>query len=64
MINQQPGLSRRAKANKIDLVIVGPEQPLVDGLVDLLLAAGLNAFGPTMVCLGFSFPLLPLRFCL
>ena len=32
--------------SKIDLVIVGPEQPLCDGLVDVLVAAGLRAFGP------------------
>ncbi len=30
----------------IDLVIVGPEQPLVDGVVDALDAAGIACFGP------------------
>ena len=31
----------------IDLVFVGPEQPLVDGLVDDLQKAGIRAFGPS-----------------
>src|ERR1700730_9964275 len=34
------------KANKIDLVAVGPEAPLVAGLVDRLSAAKIKAFGP------------------
>jgi phosphoribosylamine--glycine ligase len=32
---------------KIDFVVVGPEAPLVAGLVDDLLAAGIKAFGPS-----------------
>lgn len=36
-----------AKANDIGLTIVGPEAPLVDGLVDQFAAAGLKAFGPS-----------------
>jgi len=35
-----------AQENKIDLVIVGPEAPLVNGLVDELSAAGIKSFGP------------------
>jgi phosphoribosylamine--glycine ligase len=30
----------------IDLVVIGPERPLVDGLVDALAEAGIRAFGP------------------
>ena len=33
--------------NKIDLVVVGPEAPLVAGIVDDLEAAGIKAFGPS-----------------
>jgi phosphoribosylamine--glycine ligase len=35
------------KREAIDLVIIGPEAPLVAGLVDELEARGLKAFGPT-----------------
>ena len=35
-----------AKENKVELVIVGPEDPLADGAVDALEAAGIKAFGP------------------
>ena len=34
------------KKQKIDLVIVGPEQPLVDGLVDYLKRKKISVFGP------------------
>jgi len=36
-----------AKDNEVGLTIVGPEAPLVDGLVDQFAAAGLKAFGPS-----------------
>jgi len=36
-----------AKKEKIDFTVVGPEQPLVDGVVDLFEAEGLKIFGPT-----------------
>lgn len=35
-----------AASERIDLVVIGPEQPLVNGLVDLLAAHGVPAFGP------------------
>ncbi len=36
-----------AQENTIDLTIIGPEQPLVDGIVDQFQAVGLPCFGPT-----------------
>ncbi len=41
------GLLRFAKQNKIDLTVVGPEQPLVLGIVDLFRNNGLKIFGPS-----------------
>lgn len=35
-----------ARANAIDLVVVGPEAPLVAGVADALRAAGIAVFGP------------------
>ncbi len=41
------GLSAFAKDNRIDLSIVGPEAPLVAGIVDHFQNEGLRIFGPT-----------------
>jgi len=40
-------LTAFAKEKRIDLVVVGPEEPLAAGLVDRLEAEGIRAFGPT-----------------
>jgi len=41
-----PGLVALARAERIDLTIIGPEAPLVAGVVDAFAAAGLKCFGP------------------
>jgi phosphoribosylamine--glycine ligase len=41
------GLLRFAQQNKIDLTVVGPEAPLVLGVVDRFRAVNLRCFGPT-----------------
>ena len=41
------GLADFAKTNNVELTIVGPEAPLVDGVVDLFEQQGLNIFGPS-----------------
>ena len=39
-------LLKSIKKNKINLVIVGPEQPLVEGIVDFLKKNNIQVFGP------------------
>ncbi len=41
------GLLNFAKKEKIGLTIVGPEMPLVNGIVDIFTKEGLKIFGPT-----------------
>jgi phosphoribosylamine---glycine ligase len=41
------GLADLAERERVDLTVVGPEAPLVAGLVDVLEARRLRAFGPT-----------------
>ncbi|MCY4190719.1 MAG: phosphoribosylamine--glycine ligase family protein, partial [Rhodospirillaceae bacterium] len=40
------GLVAKAQQKAIDLVVIGPEEPLCAGLVDRMEAAGIAAFGP------------------
>jgi phosphoribosylamine--glycine ligase len=40
-------LVRFAKENRVDLTVVGPDDPLAAGIVDLFTAEKLRAFGPT-----------------
>ncbi len=41
------GLARHAVSERYDLVVIGPEAPLVSGLTDRLAELGIPAFGPT-----------------
>jgi phosphoribosylamine--glycine ligase len=45
--NDLPGLVRFAKENKIGLAVIGPDDPLAAGIVDLFEAEGLRVFGPS-----------------
>ena len=46
-VNDLQVLVRFAKENRIDLTVVGPDDPLAAGIVDLFAAEKLRAFGPT-----------------
>jgi phosphoribosylamine--glycine ligase len=45
--NDVDAVARWAKAQRIDLVVVGPEAPLVAGLADRVAKEGIPVFGPT-----------------
>ena len=47
--NNFEGIKNFIIENKIDLVVVGPEQPLVDGLVDYLEKFKIKVFGPNKI---------------
>ena len=47
--NDIDGLLKLAKAEKIGLTVVGPEVPLVAGVVDRFRGAGLRIFGPRAI---------------
>ncbi|AAW71053.1 phosphoribosylamine--glycine ligase [Wolbachia endosymbiont of Brugia malayi] len=40
-------MTRFCKRENIELVIIGPEQPIIDGLADNLVAEGINVFAPS-----------------
>ncbi|HEX3019778.1 MAG TPA: phosphoribosylamine--glycine ligase [Chitinispirillaceae bacterium] len=46
-ISSWQDLADWASVNAIDLTIIGPEAPLVDGVVDVFQSSGLCVFGPT-----------------
>ena len=48
-LNDFEGLKKFILKNKIDLIIVGPEKPLVDGIVDFLENNQIKVFGPNKV---------------
>ncbi len=48
-INEFDKLYKFINENKIDLVVVGPEQPLVDGIVDYLERLNIKVFGPNKI---------------
>lgn len=48
------GIVALAQREKVDLVVVGPDDPLAAGLVDRLQAVGIRAFGPTAAAARFE----------
>jgi phosphoribosylamine--glycine ligase len=46
-VDDYSSLIQFCKKNEIDLVVVGPEQPLCDGLVDTMTLSGIACFGPS-----------------
>ncbi|RVE50468.1 hypothetical protein evm_004893 [Chilo suppressalis] len=46
-IKDYPGVAKWCKEQDISLVVVGPEDPLADGIVDALTSHGVRCFGPT-----------------
>ncbi len=46
-VSDAAGWEELARAEGVDLVVIGPENPLVEGAADRLRAAGLAVFGPS-----------------
>ena len=53
-VNETTKLISFAKEKAIDLTIIGPEEPLVLGIVDAFEAEGLPVFGPNKACSTFE----------
>ncbi|XP_013144000.1 PREDICTED: trifunctional purine biosynthetic protein adenosine-3 [Papilio polytes] len=45
-IKDYPAIGKWCKENSIDLVVIGPEDPLANGIVDALAPLGIQCFGP------------------
>jgi phosphoribosylamine--glycine ligase len=46
-VNDFDSLSEFANTNEIDLIVIGPDNPLADGITDYLEKSGHTVFGPT-----------------
>ena len=46
-VNDLAAIETVARREKVDLVVIGPEDPLAAGLADRLIKAGVKVFGPT-----------------
>jgi phosphoribosylamine--glycine ligase len=46
-VNDYLAVAEFCKDKKVDLVVIGPEQPLAEGLSDFLRERGINVFGPS-----------------
>lgn len=46
-LNDFEGIARVALVHNLSLVVIGPEQPLADGITDYLMEQGLQVFGPS-----------------
>ena len=45
-VRDGPAVLQACREHRVDLVVIGPEQPLVAGLADVLRAGGVAVFGP------------------
>ena len=49
-LKDKTSVQKFVKDNRFDLVVVGPEDPLVDGITDWLTEIGVKCFGPSAYC--------------